>query len=286
MNVRKVIPCSYCKGVVQAINIAKKAKDNYPNKNIYILGMLVHNDEVVKELSDYGIITLEGEDKKELIGSIDDGVVIFSAHGTSDKLINYAKDKGLITIDAACEDVNKNRDLVKHYLDKDYEVIYFGKANHPESMAVTSLSNRIHLITNLDDLNKLNINNDKVFVTNQTTMSIFETNKIFDEIRKINNNWLIQKEICNATTLRQKAIMDLKDCDLLYVVGDLKSNNTNKLKEIALLNKEIKKVYLINSIDQINLTDLNVSNIYVTAGTSTPPYQIDKIINYLNNIKL
>ena len=88
MEIKRVVPSGYCKGVVNAINIVKKTKEQYPNENIYILGMIVHNSYVSKQMEDLGVITLEDPNlsKEELLDTIDKGVVIFTAHGISDKI--------------------------------------------------------------------------------------------------------------------------------------------------------------------------------------------------------
>ena len=285
MEIKRVVPSGYCKGVVSAINIVKKAKEDYPNEKIYILGMIVHNSYVKDDLSKLGIITLDdpNKTKEELLDEIDEGVVIFTAHGISQQIKDKAIKKGLITIDATCGDVLKTQDIVKDYLNKGYDILYFGKKKHPEAEAVLSISNSIKLIENEDDINNLDIQNEKIFVTNQTTMSFLELEKMFNLLKEKYPNCVIQKEICNATSSRQKAIIDIKDGDVLYVVGDKKSNNTNKLVDIGRTN--FKKVYLINNKDEINKNDLIGQNkIYVTAGASTPPILIDEVLKYLNEL--
>lgn len=284
MEIKRVIPSGYCKGVVNAINIVKKAKKDYPEENIYILGMIVHNQFVTDELSKMGIVSLDDSklSKQELLETIDDGVVIFTAHGIDDKTKNIAKQKGLITIDATCVDVLKTKEIIKEYLNKDYDVIYFGKRKHPEAEAVISISNKIHLINSKEDIDELKIDNDKIFVTNQTTMSFIELKEIFGYLKSKYQNCIIQEEICNATSARQKAIMDIKDGDVLYVVGDAKSNNTNKL--VAIGKNNFKKVFLISSKDDINKKDLiGMNKIYISAGASTPPVLIDEVIDYLKS---
>ena len=285
MEIKRVVPSGYCKGVVSAINIVKKAKEDYPNEKIYILGMIVHNTYVKDELSKLGIITLDDQNKtkEELLDEINDGVVIFTAHGISQTIKDKAIKKGLIVVDATCSDVLKTQDIVKEYLNKGYDVLYFGKKKHPEAEAVLSISKSIKLIENEDDINSLDINNEKIFVTNQTTMSFLELEKVFNLLKDKYPNCLIQKEICNATSSRQKAILNIKNGDVLYVVGDKKSNNTNKLVDIGKTN--FKKVYLINNKDEINKNDLIGQNkIYVTAGASTPPILIDEVLKYLNEL--
>lgn len=285
MEIKRVVPSGYCKGVVNAINIVKKTKEEYPNENIYILGMIVHNSYVSKQMEDLGVITLEDSNlsKEELLDTIEKGVVIFTAHGISDKIKQKALDKGLICVDASCVDVLKNKDLIKSYLDKGYDVVYFGKKKHPEAEAILSLSNNIHLVSNISDIDNLNISNDNLFITNQTTMSYLEVEDMLKLIKDKYPTCIIQKEICNATSSRQLAITNIKDGDVLYVVGDVKSNNTNKLKEIG--SKYFKKVFLISNYKEINKKDLvNENKIYVTAGASTPPILIDEVIDYLSKL--
>lgn len=285
MEIKRVVPSGYCKGVVNAINIVKKTKEQYPNENIYILGMIVHNSYVSKQMEDLGVITLEDPNlsKEELLDTIDKGVVIFTAHGISDRIKQKALDKGLICVDASCVDVLKNKDLIKSYLDKGYDVVYFGKKKHPEAEAILSLSNNIHLVSNISDIDNLNISNDNLFITNQTTMSYLEVEDMLKLIKDKYPTCIIQKEICNATSSRQLAITNIKDGDVLYVVGDVKSNNTNKLKEIG--SKYFKKVFLISNYKEINKKDLvNENKIYVTAGASTPPILIDEVIDYLSKL--
>ena len=285
MEIKRVVPSGYCKGVVNAINIVKKTKEQYPNEKIYILGMIVHNSYVSKQMEDLGVITLEDPNlsKEELLDTIDKGVVIFTAHGISDKIKQKALDKGLICVDASCVDVLKNKDLIKSYLDKGYDVVYFGKKNHPEAEAILSLSSNIHLVSNISDIDNLNISNDNLFITNQTTMSYLEVEDMLKLIKDKYPTCIIQKEICNATSSRQLAITNIKDGDVLYVVGDVKSNNTNKLKEIG--SKYFKKVFLISNYKEINKKDLvNENKIYVTAGASTPPILIDEVIDYLSKL--
>ncbi len=285
MEIRKLVPSGYCKGVVNAIQLAKKTRIDNPKEKIYVLGMLVHNSYVSKELEEMNIITLDDtfKSKAELLDEIHEGIVIFTAHGISQTIKQKVIDKGLKYVDATCVDVLKTQSIISEYIDKGYDVIYFGKYKHPEAEAVLSISNKIHLVTNEDDLDKLNINNDKLFLTNQTTMSYLQLGSLIDKAKKKYPNIVIEKEICNATSSRQMAIYKLDDCDLLYIVGDSKSNNTNKLVEIG-KNKGIRKVFLIQSYKDINLNDLkDVNKVYVSAGASTPPNLIDEVINYLKS---
>lgn len=286
MEVIRVVPSGYCKGVVNAINIAKKVKEDNPNTPVYVLGMMVHNTYVTEQLTKLGIITLDDskKSKEELLDDIDHGIVCLTAHGTSDAIKNKAIKKGLKVVDGACEDVLKTKNLIIEYLNKGYDVIYFGKKGHPEANAIVSLSDKIHLVSNNEDIDLLNIDNDSIIITNQTTMSYIELEEKIKHILSKYPNAKIIKEICNATSSRQKAIENINDADILYVVGDSKSNNTNKLVEVA-KTSGIQEVFLIANKNEINVNDLtNKHKVYVTAGASTPPVLINEVIDYLKSI--
>ena len=138
----------------------------------------------------------------------------------------------------------------------------------------------ITLISNLLDVYNSKIEN-KTIVTNQTTMSIYDTKDLMDAIIEKNPNVLVINEICNATKMRQEALLDLKDFDMVYVVGDHLSNNSNNLAKIA--KNKVSKVQLIESVMDINDIDLvDIKKIGVTAGASTPTSLTQQVIDYLN----
>ncbi|MBR0419670.1 MAG: 4-hydroxy-3-methylbut-2-enyl diphosphate reductase [Erysipelotrichaceae bacterium] len=283
MEIVKVIPSGYCKGVVNAIRLAKQTRTDNPDEKVYVLGMLVHNSYVSEELSALGIVTLDDslKSKEELLDEIDEGIIIFTAHGISQKIKDKVIAKGLKYVDASCVDVLKTQNIIKEKLKEGYDVIYFGKKKHPEAEAVISISDHIHLVTNEEDLKDLEIDNDKIFLTNQTTMSYLELKDLIEKVKEKYPDTVVQKEICNATSSRQEAIYKLENCDLLYVVGDVKSNNTNKLVEVG-KRHGIKKVLLIQNYKDINDEDLiGTDKVCVTAGASTPPSLIKEVIDYL-----
>ena len=286
MEVKRVIPSGYCKGVVNAINIVRKVKEDNKDTPVYVLGMIVHNSYVTSELTKLGIITLDDshKSKEELLDELDNGIVVLTAHGTSDAIKEKAINKGLTVVDGACEDVLKTKNIILEHLNKNYDFIYFGKKGHPEANAIIAISDRIHLVSNDVDIDSLNIDNPNIIVTNQTTMSFLELKKMIKHILDKYPNAKIIKEICNATSSRQEAIKNIKDADVLYVVGDVKSNNTNKLVDVAKANG-ILKTYLIANKDEIKKEDLiNANKVYVTAGASTPPILIEEVIDYLKSI--
>ena len=285
MEIQRVYPSGFCKGVINAINLARKTREENPDETITVLGMIVHNTRVTNSLEELGIKTLDDPalSREELLEKINEGIVIFTAHGISDAIKEKALQKGLKVVDASCEDVLKTKNLIRDHLREGYDVLYFGKKGHPEAEAILSLSDKIHLLTSLKDIEELDLDNPKLLLTNQTTMSYLELEDLFKVLKQKYPHIKEESEICKATSQRQKAIYDLEDCDLLYVVGDRKSNNTAKLKEIG-EKRGIKKVILISSYEEIKDDDLtDVRKVCVTAGASTPPEAIEEVLSCLRS---
>lgn len=282
MEIISVIPRGYCQGVVRAIQIARATAEENPDTPVYMLGMIVHNQYVVDACKAIGIRFVEdpGKTRSELLDQIDSGIVIFTAHGISDDVKQKAIQKGLKVVDASCLDVIKTHDLVKQHIAQDGDVLYIGKKGHPESEGTVSLSKRVHLITCSQDVQ--NITGLKnVLITNQTTLSILDTSKIVEACLKQYPKAKVAKEICNATRVRQEAVMNLKDTDVLIVVGDARSNNSNQLKQIALASG-IKEAYLIDSIKDLKEEWVKEKNrIAITSGSSTPNELTQQVITFL-----
>jgi 4-hydroxy-3-methylbut-2-enyl diphosphate reductase len=287
MNVIDIKPRGFCKGVYFAIEKVKEIlnNDQYP-RPVYVLGYIVHNKHVVDEITELGAITLDDhkESRLSLIDGIDKGTIIISAHGTPQNVIKKINEKGLTLVDATCQDVYVTHDLIKAYLDKDYTVLYIGKKNHPETNASLSLGQDVHLIENIEDVKKQNYK-EPIFVTNQTTFSIKDIINIHLELKKKYKDIIITEEICNATRIRQNAIIKTnKNVDFCYIVGDSRSNNSKNLVKISkeLTNTNTK---LIQSVDDIGLKDLEgVKTVSVSSGASTPEHLTKAVIEFLKKV--
>lgn len=281
MKVYPISPRGYCKGVVRAIQMAKKQAHK---DNVYILGMIVHNQYIVEALEKLGIKTIDqkGATRLELLDQVDHGTIIITAHGVDEQVKNKALAKGLEVIDATCLDVIKTHDLIKDYLNKNYEVLYIGKSGHPESEGSLAIDPKhIHLIENKEDLKKLNPDLRYV-ITNQTTMSLYDVYNLCNEAKKRLPDLEIAKETCQATTVRQKAISNLPDdVDVVFIVGDPHSNNTKKLAKIA-SEKAQQDTYMIESVNDIKIEYLKNKQVAaVSSGASTPTYLTNQVIEYL-----
>ncbi|WP_124728293.1 4-hydroxy-3-methylbut-2-enyl diphosphate reductase [Staphylospora marina] len=284
MEVVKITPRGYCYGVVDAMVLARQAAKNLDlPRPIHILGMIVHNSHVVEAFKKEGIITLDGENRLELLDRIDEGTVIFTAHGVSPEVRRKAREKGLTIVDATCPDVTRTHDLIREKVAEGYEVIYIGKKGHPEPEGAMGVApGRVHLIEKEEDIGKLHFDTDKLLVTNQTTMSQWDTAHLMNKVREKFPTVEIHNEICLATQERQEAVAEqAKGCDLVIVVGDPRSNNSNRLAQVA---EEIAGVeaYRVADVTEIQIDWLKgKKKVAVTAGASTPTPITREVIAFL-----
>lgn len=288
MEVVKVTPRGYCYGVVDAMVIAQQAaKDPSLPRPIYILGMIVHNRHVVDAFKDEGIVTLDGENRLELLEDIDEGTVVFTAHGVSPEVRKRAKEKGLLTIDATCPDVTRTHDLIRDKVAEGYDVIYIGMKGHPEPEGAAGVApDHVYLIENDDDVDRLQLDNDKIIVTNQTTMSQWDTKHLMARVQEKYPQAEVYNEICMATQTRQEGVAEMaKGADLTIVVGDPRSNNSNRLVQVS---EEIAGVeaYRINNVTEIDPEWLKgKKKVAVTSGASTPTPLTREVIKYLEQFE-
>lgn len=283
MEIIKITPQGLCKGVIKAINIINRTLDD-PTvpQPIYMLGNLVHNDNIIRAFEEKGIIILEGKSRIELLDEINNGTVIFTAHGVADQVVKKAMHKGLHIVDATCHDVKRTHDLIKQTLQEGKVVFYYGKKNHPETEGTLLISKDIILIEDGFDINSLPIISKKAILTNQTTMSYHDVIKLYNKLIQKYPQLELVDEICNATRFRQEAVIKMaRYSDLCLIVGDKKSNNTQKLLETAEKFTQARciKIEGVEDLNDINL-DLYQS-ISITAGASTPKAIVEEIIDTL-----
>lgn len=284
MKIIKISPRGYCYGVVDAMVIARNAAlDKTLPRPIYILGMIVHNKHVTDAFEEEGIITLDGSNRKEILEKVNKGTVIFTAHGISPEVRELAKQKGLVTIDATCPDVTRTHDLIREKEKAGFEIIYIGKKGHPEPEGAVGVAPHIvHLVETVDDVQKLQITNDKIVVTNQTTMSQWDVKHVMEKIAEKYPHAEFHNEICNATQVRQEAVAtQAGSADVLIVVGDPKSNNSNRLAQVS---EEIAhtKAYRIADISELNIDWIkDAATVAVTSGASTPTPITKEVISFI-----
>jgi 4-hydroxy-3-methylbut-2-en-1-yl diphosphate reductase len=289
MDVIKVSPRGYCYGVVDAMEIARKAaKDTTLPRPIYIIGLIVHNRFAVDELTNLGVVTLDGPDRASILEHVREGTVIFTAHGVSPLVKRRAAERGLHVIDATCPDVTKTHDIVRRLTAQGYQILYIGKKGHPEPEGVVGEApHAVHLIEREADLDTLPESvgtAERLAVTNQTTLSQWDTLELIEAIRRRFPRVEIYNEICKATQLRQEAIARMaQGADLTIVVGDPRSNNTNRLVQVA-QEKASSPAIRIESLSDLKPEMLaGKRRVAITSGASTPSPLTREIIRFVES---
>lgn len=274
----------FCFGVLEAINVCNSLVEEKGKK--YILGMLVHNKQVVEDMQRKGFKLVTEEELLQDVDSLkENDIVVIRAHGTSKKVHEKLKERKVKVFDATCIFVNKIRQEIEIANEKGYSILFMGDRNHPEVKGVISFADDIQIFESYEEATKLKIDLDKTYLlSTQTTLNkrkFEEVKKFFKENYK---NVIIFDKICGATAVRQKAVEDLAvKVELMIVVGDTKSSNTKKLYEIS--KKLNDNTYLIENEEQLDLDIFSGKKVVgITAGASTPEETIMNIEKKIRGI--
>ncbi len=288
----------FCFGVKKAIEIAEHVASGNNDKT-YVLGQLVHNEKVIKNLEKKGIVFVDNVD--EIPQS---AVTVLRAHGepgtTYQILEQKSIAKGNNLNDATCPLVTLVHNVAIKLKNNGYEVMIFGKHDHPESIGTSyHLKGKDTFIVEhaedaglvIDYIN--NTNYEKYALISQTTMSVLGYKQLIDDINSKMKDWKFEEiplsmkdltkkfgyvdTICNPTKQRQSDIDELaEDRDIIIVIGGLNSSNSKELYAKA---KEYGvESYFIQSAEQLKKEWFDgKERIGVTAGASTPDYLIDEV---------
>ena len=274
----------FCFGVLEAINVCNSLVEEKGKK--YILGMLVHNKQVVEDMQRKGFRLVTEEELLQDVDSLkENDIVVIRAHGTSKKVHEKLKERKVKVFDATCIFVNKIRQEIEIANEKGYSILFMGDRNHPEVKGVISFADDIQIFESYEEATKLKIDLDKTYLlSTQTTLNkrkFEEVKKFFKENYK---NVIIFDKICGATAVRQKAVEDLAvKVELMIVVGDTKSSNTKKLYEIS--KKLNDNTYLIENEEQLDLDIFSGKKVVgISAGASTPEETIMNIEKKIRGI--
>lgn len=284
MKIIRAKHMGFCFGVLEAINVCNSLIEEKGRK--YILGMLVHNKQVMEDMQKKGFKLVTEE---ELLEDIDDlkenDTVVIRAHGTSKSVHEKLKERKVKVFDATCVFVNKIRQEIEIANKSGYSILFMGDKNHPEVKGVISFADDIQIFESFEEAKSLKIDLDKTYLlSTQTTLN----KKKFEEIKKYfkenYKNVIIFDKICGATAVRQKAVEDLAiKVEVMVIVGDTKSSNTKKLYEIS--KKLNENSYLVENEGQLDLTIFRDKEVVgITAGASTPEETIMNIEKKIRGI--
>ena len=274
-------PRGFCAGVDRAVKIVEVAIEKY-GPPVYVRHEIVHNKTVVDELSAKGAIFVE-----ELDDVPTQSPVIFSAHGVARTVVNEAKRRNMIAIDATCPLVTKVHIEARRHAEKKRHILLIGHAGHPEvegTMGQVS-EDEITLVQTIDDAESVRPpdGSDLAFVT-QTTLSVDDTAEIISvlQFRFPEISGPHGEDICYATTNRQKAVKDIAAAvDLMIIIGAENSSNSKRLVEVAKLAGAGKSI-LIADKDNIDWQLVeSAEHIGLSAGASAPESLVKDVVSKL-----
>ena len=281
MKVFLANPRGFCAGVERAIEIVERAIDKH-GAPIYVRHEVVHNQFVVNNLKQKGAIFVD-----EISQVPEDGIVVFSAHGVSQRVRKDASSITSTIYDATCPLVTKVHKEVTRRQKQNHQVILIGHAGHPEVEGTLGQSNNIKKITLVESINDVETldfpTGNDISYTTQTTLSVDDTSEIvkslqtkFPQIQSPKKS-----DICYATQNRQDSVKAIiNNSDMLLVLGSKNSSNSNRLREIAEKNK--KPAYLIDGANDINPAWFKgINTVGITAGASAPEILVQEVVSYL-----
>ena len=294
----------FCFGVKKAIEIAEEVAQNN-NESTYVYGQLVHNEKVINNLKEKGIVFVEN------INEIpQNSITVLRAHGEPGTTYQILEEKSIVKgknlNDATCPLVTLVHNVAVKLKNNGYEVIIFGKHNHPEAIGTSShLKGKDTFIVEHEDnygevIDHIKKNNfEKIAIISQTTMSVIGYKKLIENInsnfddkfveiplalKNLETKYGFVDTICNPTKQRQSDIDELAmDRDIIIVIGGKNSSNSKELYAKA---KEFGvESYFIQSAEQIQKEwFFQKEKIGVTAGASTPDYLIDEVVERIREL--
>ena len=277
-----IAPRGFCAGVTRAVDTVTLAIEKF-GAPVYVKHEIVHNKHVIDELKVKRAVFIE-----DLNEVPNDRPLIFSAHGVSKKITNQAKKEKSEIIDATCPLVTKVHIQALKFHNRGYKIILIGHKNHPEVEGTMGQvpEEDIILVENVQDVEKLELNNDKIAYITQTTLSVDDTimviNKLKSKFPHIESS--PKEDICYATTNRQNAVKEFAgDCDAFIVVGSSNSSNSNRLVEVA-KNSGCLKSNLIEDAASLNVDEYrNYNSIGISSGASVPDILVMSVIDKLKD---
>jgi (E)-4-hydroxy-3-methyl-but-2-enyl pyrophosphate reductase len=267
----------FCFGVKRAVDIASDELLS-SNKDIYSLGPLIHNSQVVKKFEEKGLKTIDN------IEGIQDSRIIIRSHGVSKSVIDKINKMNLDIIDSTCPYVRSVHKRVEEYQNQGYNIVIIGDPDHPEVIGINGWCNdKAFIVNSLEEATNLP-KMDKICIVSQTTNTQEKFETISKLINEKGNEVKIFNTICNATNLRQESCKEVASkVDAMIVIGGYHSSNTNKLVEIS--KKYCNNVYHIETSKELPLQMLSKFNkIGITAGASTPDWIIKEVVEIMDNI--
>ena len=279
MEVIRAKTAGFCFGVKRAVDtVYEQLEKASESTTIYTYGPIIHNEEVVKDMKQKGVIVLQSEAE---LDALTEGTVIIRSHGVEKAIYDKLNAKGIKIVDATCPFVKKIHNIVQKESTNGNYIIIVGNPQHPEVEGIRGWAGiKAVVVQTKEDIDKLIIpENEKACVVSQTTFNYNKFKELVEIILKKSYDVSVLNTICNATKERQTEAQRIaEEVDAMIVIGDKHSSNTQKLFEIC--KNACKETYYIQTLDDLDMNQLgSVETVGITAGASTPNNIIEEVQN-------
>ena len=270
----------FCFGVQKAVDTVYSEVEK--GKKIYTFGPIIHNDFVVSDLEKKGVGIIEDLDR---IDDLEEGVVIIRSHGVSKNTQEILERSHHTVVDATCPFVKKIHKTVEKDSAMGRHIVVIGSPNHPEVAGIigwTDPQNPATVIETEEEARSFTSSvTDEITVVSQTTFRRGKFKELVEILRKTGYNIDVVDTICNATATRQEEAQKIaSQVDMMIVIGDSKSSNTQKLYEIC--SRVCKCTQYVQTKDDLRKDPgISLSRVGITAGASTPKNIIQEVQNYV-----
>ncbi|MEW6101712.1 MAG: 4-hydroxy-3-methylbut-2-enyl diphosphate reductase, partial [Candidatus Omnitrophota bacterium] len=218
----------FCFGVKRAIDIAYKTISG--NKDVYVLGNIVHNEEVAGKLKEAGL------KKARLLTCGKGRIFLIRAHGASLEIINKAKNLGYKIVDATCPMVKEIHKIGRSAESRGYAIIVIGDKKHDEVQGIIgNLKKRAILIENIRNIPWLKLKGlKKACVISQSTQNLDNVLKIIEALKPRLKELQFFNTICQPTRIKQQEMKRMpRENEVMIIIGSRTSANTKRLYEIS-----------------------------------------------------
>mgnify|MGYP001206896898 FL=1 len=266
----------YCFGVRDAVSLAYETAEK--EGEVFMLGDIVHNENVVEELEEAGVKVVNSLDKVP-----DNKPILFRAHGTVPDVWKESKMREMEVVDATCPLVTEIHEEVKKLHSENRKIIIIGDHGHDEVNGIKEQVENAIVVANPEEAMQLR-KIKKAGVVSQSTQMIENVQEIINILMTKVFDLRFVNTICFPTRRNHEQIKNLSEiCDIMIVIGSFTSANSKRLTELAKMRNE--RTFQVTSAEDLEIDWFQKSDtVGVSAGASTPDNIISEVLDKIKSI--
>ncbi len=260
----------FCHGVKKAVDTAM----SIPTENTYIFGEIIHNRDVVKQITQRGIKTVEKLDEVP-----SGATLIIRSHGVGKEVYDICRERDIKIVDCTCEFVHRTQKIVDENYHEGKTIVIIGEKTHPEVIGLNGWCENKAYIFSSENEDFSILSEKNCCIVAQTTYSKEKFEKIIKNLDNICGKTVeVFQTICYTTIGRQNEASELsKQCDAVLVIGGLNSSNTNKLYDICA--KNCPNVFRLGRAADLDYKTIKrFKKVGIVTGASTPNAQTQEVL--------